>query len=345
MQCPSCEFNNMPGIKRCARCQASLSLDSVSVLPPRASRREKAIPSRVRSTLTRMWLGSADTASQGLGLDRSKINFRGSFVDWLALCIGGLHQFIRGESLGRLWLGAWILLGLATLVLIPSTFGSVCLGLFFSVHLISIVDVFFRQQEEWETRLRFVGLTLLLLGVFYFSIIRCVGQFVTPIQHFARTSELESGDILWYFDNNETKPGDLVAYDLGRVELSYRLSGEPIVFRASGMRISRQVAGSGQVVSWKNGKLFVDGIECSWQPGDFMAQVADFELIVAENSIFVTPEGILNGDLIARMDQINSPVSARAGGFDIGRFGEIPKSNVRGRVFLRLFPWTSIRWY
>lgn len=332
MQCPSCEFNNMPGANRCARCQASLSLDSVSVLPPRASRREKAIPSRLRSTLRRMWLGTADTASQGLGLDRSKLNFRGSLIDWLSLCIGGLHQYMRGESLGRWWLGTWILLGLATLVLIPSTLGSVCLGLFFSVHLISIIDVFFRQHEEWETRVRFIGLTLLVLGGMYFSLFRSIGQFITPVQYFVQTSDLAPGDTLWYRDTNTTKPGDLVVYDLTQVDISYRQSGEPVVFRARGVRISRQVAQAGQVVSWKNGKLFVDGIECSWQPGNFMAEVADFEVIVNEDSVFITLEGILNGD-------------TPAGRFDIGRFGVVHKRNIMGRVFLRSFPWTSIRWY
>lgn len=332
MQCPSCEFNNMPGAKRCARCQASLSLDSVSVLPPRASRRDKAIPSRLRSTLTRMWLGTADTASQGLGLDRSRVHFQGSFVDWLSLCFGGLYQFMHGESLGRWWFGAWILLGLASLALIPSTLASVCLGLFFSVHLISIADVFFRQNEPWETRIRFIGLTLLALGALYFSLFRSIGQFITPVQYFVQTSDLVPGDTLWYFDTNSTKPGDLVVYDLTQVDISYRQNDYPFVYRASGVRINRQVAQAGQVVSWKNGKLLVDGTESSWQPGSFMADVEDFEVIVNQDSVFVTPEGILNG-------------YNRAGRVDIGRYGVIPRRNVMGRVFLRSYPWTSIRWY
>jgi len=279
-----------------------------------------------------MWLGTADTASQTLGLDRSKVNFRGSLLDWLSLCIGGLHQFMRGESLGRWWLGAWILLGLVTLLLIPSTLGSVCLGLFFSVHLISIVDVFFRQHEEWETRIRFIGLTLLVLGGLYFSLFRSVGQFITPVQYFVQTSDLTPGDTLWYLDTNTTKPGDLVVYDLTQVDISDRQGGEPFVFRATGVRISRQVAQAGQVVSWKSGKLCVNGTECPWQPGNFMDKVADFEVIVDKDSIFVAPEGILNG-------------YTRPGRVDIGRFGVVHKKNVMGRVFLRSYPWTSIRWY
>jgi type IV secretory pathway protease TraF len=133
-------------------------------------------------------------------------------------------------------------------------------------------------------------------------------------------------------DTNITKPGDLVVYDLTQVDISDRQNGNPVVFRATGVRISRQVAQAGQVVSWKNGKLFVDGMECFWQPGRFMAEVADFEVIVQEDSIFVMLEGILAGD-------------NHTGRFDIGRFGVIPKRNVIGRVFLRSFPWTSIRWY
>lgn len=52
MQCPSCDFSNIPGSVACARCQTRLDLDGIDVLPPRAG--DHIIPLRMRQTCWRL---------------------------------------------------------------------------------------------------------------------------------------------------------------------------------------------------------------------------------------------------------------------------------------------------
>ncbi|MFA6043760.1 MAG: S26 family signal peptidase [Phycisphaerales bacterium] len=49
MQCPNCEFNNIPGQRTCARCTSVLDFGSIDVTPPRAG--TTVIPLRFRSRL------------------------------------------------------------------------------------------------------------------------------------------------------------------------------------------------------------------------------------------------------------------------------------------------------
>src|SRR5690349_19427402 len=61
MQCPSCRFENMPGLETCGRCGTSLVLAAaaIGVHPPRASRAAK----RVRRAVPRRLLYRARDAA------------------------------------------------------------------------------------------------------------------------------------------------------------------------------------------------------------------------------------------------------------------------------------------
>lgn len=346
MQCPSCDFNNMPGMKRCARCQASLALGSVDVIPPRASKRQRAIPNWFRSTLNRIRYGAADVANDALRANRREVSFRWTLGDYLCLLVGGLQQSVHGESAGRFWLGGWIVLFILSVAFAGTGLGSVCLGLLFALHTISIADIFFRQQEEWGTRVRFMGVVTLALGLIYGGTVRTLGAYITPIGFLSETTDLNPGDVIWYANASPTKNGQLVAYDIGRIDFNYRINNVPALLRVEGTRINRQVAEAGQVVSWKNRTLFVDNKECEWQPMGFMERVADFEIPVAQGCIFVSLDGIVPENVTGMM---GAPASMRTlnsnNTIDVGRIGLIPKQRILGRVFLRSFPWTSIRWY
>ena len=57
MQCPSCRFENMPGLESCGRCGTSLRLSTavIDVSPPRASNTAK----RVRKVVPRRFFYQA----------------------------------------------------------------------------------------------------------------------------------------------------------------------------------------------------------------------------------------------------------------------------------------------
>lgn len=345
MQCPSCDFNNMPGMKRCARCQASLALDSVDVNPPRASKWGKVFPSWLTSTFNRIRFGAADAANDVLRTGQKEFGFRWTLGDYLSLLVGGLQQRLRGESAGWFWLGGWILLLFLATSLAGTELGSVCLGLLFALHAISIADIFFRRAEDWGTRVRFMGVVAIALGVIYAGTIRTIGAFATPSRFNGQTTDINPGDVVWYADNSQTEIGQLVAYNVGRVDVNLRVQNAPVVFRIEGTRFGRQVAEAGQVVAWRNKTLYVDNQQFGWQPSESMDHVAEFEFRVEAGHIFVAPEGIfpefetgIQG--VARFQRANLPNN-----INVGRVGLVPKDRILGRVFLRSFPWNAVRLY
>ena len=76
-----------------------------------------------------------------------------------------------------------------------------------------------------------------------------------------------------------------------------------------------------------------------------MERVADFEIPVDDGYIFVSLEGIVPENAIGMLGSPNSMPTVTSNKINMGRIGLVPKQRVLGRVFLRSFPWTAIRWY
>src|SRR3990172_4367584 len=98
MQCPSCEFQNMPGSGRCARCGASLALATaaIDVHPPRAGRYRRRIPQFWG--LRRSWANFIAAASRPFASTLSRFddtNF--DLATMLRLAVPGWGHAYRGH--------------------------------------------------------------------------------------------------------------------------------------------------------------------------------------------------------------------------------------------------------
>jgi hypothetical protein len=331
MQCPSCQFENMPGMKRCARCQAMLSMATIDVQPPRASKRDKAIPLGIRNRWTRFRIAMGDAIHQFILPGQREVGFQGSAWDWFCLLVGGLNQFRRGEASGTIWLGAWVFMLVLSLLLFGTDLGTIALGSLFAIHVASIGDLFFRQAEDWSTRVRFTLVAVVALGLCYFLALRSIGSWVQPFQFAGITQDFQPEDVLWFAPGADCTVGDIAFYHIPTRTIPGQLGGANALFRVEGPRVSRLVANEGQSVAWTAGKIWVDGQESPWQPGPTMSQFQPFEILVPGDSVFLLPENLIVNGRTAQLAQ--------------GDVGVVPKRAILGRVFFRSYPWWQMRWY
>lgn len=114
MQCPSCDFNNIPGSVACARCQTRLDLDGIDVLPPRAG--DHVIPLRMRQTCWRI-----NSAIDQLSISQavaSRVPELADFPRLLRGIIPGWSQRRDGrQALGWALTIVWIVLVLGAIYL------------------------------------------------------------------------------------------------------------------------------------------------------------------------------------------------------------------------------------
>ena len=270
MQCCSCQFENMPGSEKCARCGASLVLATaaIDVHPPRASGWSRSLP-RVW-TMRRVWYQFRDYVSAGFGKIASGVNAT-SFDTRTCLqaVIPGLVQIRRGDTArGRIFFLSYVAFIASGTALTGTAFGGVLLGLAFSVHLTSIVDALVTKFASLRDRIGFSVLCgLLLFLVVYLPIGWCVSRIATPIQLLAEMGPFQNGDVVWYNRSSLPSNGSIVLYNVPAARITGRTErGQAAQYQVEGLRINRIVATGGQTTSWKDGKLYVDGRESPWQP-------------------------------------------------------------------------------
>lgn len=339
MQCPSCQFENMPGMKQCAHCMARLDIGEIDVHPPRAKHPKKR-SSNSWSWRWAVWRKSAAESIRNAALPGARqVAFQGGAWEWLALLVGGLNQTWRGERSGKLWLAAWLSLLLLSVVLAGTDFGAVFLGLLFATHIASVVDLFFRQWEEWSTRIRFALLTALILGCVYWGTSQTLGWWVRSFQFRGVTADLQAGQVLWYFPGAPCRVGDIAFYRTNPTSVTGRMNGVAAQFRIVGDRANRVIAQAGDRVRWDGKQFFVNEVLSRWQPGGAMLPLVPFELMVPTNSFYVLPEALLDEESLN-----NSRISIQRLEQWEG-VGIVGTAQIRGRVFLCSYPITQFRWF
>jgi len=339
MQCPSCQFENMPGMKQCARCMARLDIGEIDVHPPRAKRPQKRSSNSWRWRWT-VWRKSAAETIKNAALPGTRqVAFQGGFWEWLALLVGGLNQTWRGERFGKIWLAAWLTLLLLSVVFAGTDFGAVILGLLFATHIASVIDLFFRQWEELSTRFRFVLLTALMLGCVYWGTSQALAWWVRSFQFRGVTADLQAGQVLWYFPRAICRVGDIAFYRTNPTAVPGLIDGAPAQFRIVGDRANRVIAQAGDRVRWDGKQFFVNEVSSRWQPGKAMLPLVPFELTVPPHSFYMLPEALLDerlfgnqGVVIRRLEKLES-------------VGIVGLDEIHGRVFLRSYPFNQSRWF
>jgi hypothetical protein len=329
MQCPSCQFENMPGSGRCARCGASLALAAaaIDVHPPRAGRL-----SRIELAVRRLWHGMGrlrERASQTLAA--SDIRAEETYFDLPTLirCIvPGWPQYRRGDLLRALiYLFAYMCFLPPGLVLTGTWLGSLLVGLAGAMHIVTVCDAVVTKFARPNDRVRFtIVCGLVLCFGIYLPVGWIISRVATPISINATIPPFQQGEVLWYSRWATPTPGDIVVYTLPGVTVAGRTSdGQAANFVFAGNWIGRVMGMRGQRVSVNDGRWLVDGVVSKWQPMDRLAFQDGTSWLVPDNHAFVFPEGLV-------------PVGAQIRPAALEEAFVVPMTRVAGRLYFRSLP-------
>lgn len=201
MQCPSCQFENMPGSRHCARCAASLALASmeIDVHPPRATSLSRRLSSPSIASLRR-GLQSFQVDVRSFFKADVTASFHGSLLDYLMLLAPGVHQIRRGHRvLGWIFLGFFLSLLILSVSRAGTILGGVALGFLYALHVSSTVDAMFRSFADMRSRVLVTSVVALTIGLLiYVPLIWSMGGSFTPLRILWPTRNFNAGDLIWY---------------------------------------------------------------------------------------------------------------------------------------------------
>jgi hypothetical protein len=279
MQCPSCRFENMPGLDACGRCGTSLGLGIavIDVNPPRASANAK----RVRKIVPRRFFYQARDAAalahrrfSSSVVEDSRVPLPEPGILSRLIIPGWAHIYSGLRIRGQVFFGAYVVLLVCGLLGWGTEFGSILLGLAFSVHASSIIDILLRQGTVRFPRMIttaafvFAGLSILI----YFPAGQALMQLAAPIEYGTDVPPFQHLDVVlvnhWAFALGDPRRGDVVL--LSPVSLNRRRQGPVFghiqqAFEENQV-IDRLVGLPGDEVVWDDRKLTVNGTAVSWTP-------------------------------------------------------------------------------
>jgi signal peptidase I len=324
MECSNCQFQNIPGVKACGRCGASLQLASlvIDVHPPRASRAAKRW--RRWFPVSTYWNRFRNAVAAALAARRIQ--------DWVSdLPAGGLvlRMAVPGWAqcyAGRRIRGTWFFWGyvgalLSGLVFAGTGLGFLLLGLAISLHTASITDIVSSNVSSLRLRLVYSAVAMIVLvAVVYYPAGLLLGSVATPQRFEIAAPPFEAGDVVLVnrsaYRWSDPQPGDVVHYS--RPQQDMRALGG--IYRLQGDRIDRILARAGDKVSCAGGKLLVNGEASPWLPLNALQVPDRAEITVPEKNYLIIP----SADPQAPIAWPNASIVSRA--------------QIWGRVYLRTQP-------
>jgi signal peptidase I len=343
MQCPSCRFENMPGLESCGRCGTSLRLSTavIDTSPPRASRTAK----RVRKVVPRRLLYQArDVATEarrvvsGSVVNDSHVPLPEPDVLSRLIVPGWAHIHAGLSVRGQVFLLAYVPLLVLGLLLWGTYTGSILLGLAFSAHASSVMDILIQQGSVRFPRMMAMA-ALVSLGLailLYFPAGQLLMRVAAPIEFEADTPPFKRLDVVlvnrWAFALSAPRRGDVVLFsplNISRLRAAdYGLAHVRLAFEENQL-IDRLVGLPGDKVAWNKGTLSVNGATVSWKPLLSERLPNHLEITVPEDRYLIWP---------------TTSAAANAGSLPFWKEGSlIPRGDILGGVYLRSNPLS--RWW
>lgn len=341
MQCPSCGFQNLPGLGECARCSSLLALADVDVRPYRAS--EWGVGRRhrlwmhfrgARPTLRRRiaaFIAERFPNAGRRGAGEPSVAERCHWV--IAALVPGLGHMASGR-----WRAGWRLLGgyvlsLLLAILFMSSLWTLCMAVALGIHTYSIVDCVFHRSlyfPRWQP----IVLSLLTLPLLMYAVYGPVRWFINGFGRFEPVSGrlvgpvLCDGDVLLaegrWIARGTYQPGDVVSYGVPR------LWGQGW-YVPEGVQIDRILAGPGDRVQVLGHRLRINGrrLPPNRESLGVMRLPKEYDQVVPEGSYFIYPSlapfqnpGYRNSpEIPVRME-----------------LSLVPADRIRGRVLWRVNP-------
>lgn len=258
MQCPNCEFNNMPGSTDCGRCGSTLQANAltIDVHPPRAAASSKFwrrfFPGRVAYRLR----DEVRHVRREVGRSVDRVGFTRPTAGavWRMIIPGWALLHVGERRTGLAFLYGWALLILLTFLFYGSVFGNLCLGLAFGAHVGSCLAVFRRGgHSELSARIAMTLMSAAAILALYVPIGMAITRVARP---------------LWFnYNAGPFQPGDVLILNTLAYTGSLPQSGELVFYRLTGVEMVDRVLGvPGDVVKWDRRTLTVNGIASEHRP-------------------------------------------------------------------------------
>jgi signal peptidase I len=340
MQCPSCRFENIPGLEACGRCGTSLAIGTavIDVNPPRASKGAK----RVRKLIPRRFFYQARDAT---ALAHQRI--AGSFVDDARVPLpepgvlsrlmvpGWAHLFAGFRIRGLVFFWAYVVFLASGLLAWGTEFGSIFLGLAFAAHASSILDILLRQGTVRFPRMMataalvFAALALLV----YYPGGQVLMHVAAPIEYVTDVPPFKRLDVVlvnrWAFALSDPRRGDVVLFTpllmARRMEQGLQLLHVRLGYEENEV-IDRVIGLPGDQVVWEDGKLTVNGAEVSWKPLLPERLPKHLDVVVPRDRYLIFPTTSI------------SAANAGTPGSYWKSVSLIPRTDIAGGVYMRLSP-------
>ncbi len=332
----------MPGSDACARCASSLRLTTavMDVQPPRAGRFAKrlrrAMPAR------RAYFGLRD-ALQDVRVPKPAA-IAGRLFDnvppwpvlWRNVLPGWSHFYAGQRVRGHLFLWSFVAFLLPGLVLLGTTWGSVLLGLAFSVHTSAALDVFNQAAPRYSMRQMFAR-SILVSIVFalciYLPVGWALGQFAAVRTLQMTTEPFRAGDVVFvnqsWHAGDWPRPGQVVLYAVP-MQRTDGANFHARIYEYAGERIDRVLASAGDKVLWEKGQLKVNGVPSSWRPMNATVWTGRLELTVPDRCVFILPSTTPN------LDGASPPGLIKA-------LACVPREQIIGNVYFRSQPLSRLK--
>jgi hypothetical protein len=346
MQCPSCHFQNMPGLGSCGRCGTSLTLATatIDVNPPRASRAARRVRRVVPTRLffrARDAAGAASRAVTGSIVEDSRIPLPEPAILSRLIVPGWAHIHSGLPIRGWFFLGAYLPLLVFGLLRWGTFFGSVALGLAFSVHASSVMDILIRQGTvRFPKMMAMAAMVSLVLAVLvYLPAGQLLMRVAAPFAYAHDAAPFRRFDIVlinrWAFAMTLPRRGDVVQFRpttlIRRGPAIQTVLHVRLLYEENEL-IDRVVGLPGDRVVCDEGKLSVNGTPVSWTPLLPERLPRHLDITVPKDRYLILPT--------------TATGALYAGGSAAfwKETGLIPREDILGGAYLRISPITRL-WF
>jgi len=345
MQCPNCGFENMPGSEGCARCGTSLKIATMTldVHPPRAA--------SAGGILRRIWtariyfvnLGRAIENIQAAWADKGERRFDENNSAWPLLwrtVVPGWPQRYRGQ-----WWQSHVIFWPFVACLVGgftnwgAEQGGWFLGVAFFIQQLALIDIFREHMPgaDFATRVTrtFAGMAAIALAVWvlpFFVLIHIADPY-----HFTNSSgPFSSGDVILVNHWMPASPGRVVMADMPGFQVEHGalvMHGhrERVRFQGGGVQVDRVMGAAGDIIEWKNGALWRNGVATSWKPMNPLSMPDQATVQVDIGNVAIFPTATLPPEFLHRE-------------VDLSEIAQVPRGNVIGVVWFRWRPLSRMGW-
>lgn len=331
----------MPGLASCGRCGTMLSLATltIDVNPPRASSASK----RMRKLVPRRLIYRArDLASEARRIvtrstvEESRIPLPEPQILSRLIVPGWAHMHSGLAIRGRFFLAAYLPLLVLGLARWGTGLGSILLGLAFSVHSSSVVDILVRQGTVRFPKMMVTTLlvSLILAVLVYVPAGQVLARVAAPIQYRYDAPPFERYDVVlinqWAYALTAPRRGDIVQFR--PLNLTRQGTGDQAlharVVLEEDAAIDRIVGLPGDHVVWDDGRLSINGTTVAWRPLIPERLPKHLDMTVPEGRYMILPT--------ASVGAVNA-----VGGELFWKYASmIDAGNILGRAYLRVSPIT-----